>query len=96
MRGDREDMAKSSQSSRGCSSTDYSHSPPLSKIALSPKQKLQIEVISIDEYLQELSTKYPESKATIDSLLDKLGKIVHLADGADLRELCGPFDGGLN
>jgi hypothetical protein len=90
-------MAKSSQSSAGYSSTDYTHSR-LYKIALNPKQKLQIEVITIDEYLQELSTKYPESRQTVDSLRDTLGKIVHLADGADVTELCGRFDdaGGWN
>ncbi|HEX6253811.1 MAG TPA: hypothetical protein VFZ55_06290 [Nitrososphaera sp.] len=83
-------MAKSSKSSSGCSSTDYTNSPPLYKIALSPKQKLQIEIINLDNDLEQLALRAPSIKSLVDKIRDTLGRIVHLADGADVRQLCGP------
>ena len=61
---------------------------------LSLKQKLQLEIITIDEYLETLSDKHPESKHTLDSFRDTLGRIVHLAEGLDVDKYCSnPFMG---
>jgi len=77
--------------------TTHHDNDKFNSTGLSPKQKLQLEIIMIDEYLEQLGDKYPESRPTIDHLRDVLGRIMHLTEGVDVRELCeGPFTGGMN
>jgi hypothetical protein len=65
---------------------------------LSPKQKLQIEIINADAYLEHFTTHYPQSRPVVDHLRDALGQIMHLSEGVDVTEFCQSqfVEGGLN
>jgi hypothetical protein len=58
---------------------------------LTHKQKFQLEIITADEYLEQLVKLHPESSHIINPLRDSLGVIVHFVHGVDVRELCSPF-----
>jgi hypothetical protein len=62
--------------------------PPL---VLTPKQRIQYEIIDIDDDLWKLAHKHPSSKPTISRIRNVLGLVVHLLDGCDVREFCSVY-----
>jgi len=61
---------------------------------LTYKQRLQYELIDIDDDLKRFAHVYPQSQCIVDRIRDMLGRCVHLMDGVDTLDFCSPFTNG--
>ena len=60
---------------------------------LSYKQRLQYELIDIDQDLQRFVLLYPQAQPITDRIRDMVGRCVHFMDGVDTQEFCSGFGG---
>jgi hypothetical protein len=55
---------------------------------MSPKQRLQLEIVDIDEDLERSTTVYPSAGPTIAGIRESLGRYIHVVNGVDVLEFC--------
>jgi hypothetical protein len=56
---------------------------------LNNKQQIQLELIAIDFYLQQIAVRYPKScMGCVDKIRFALAHVIFLHDGVDLQEFC--------
>ena len=61
---------------------------------LTHKQRLQYEIIDIDQDLNRFASSHPMARGLTDRIRNTLGRCTHIMDGCDVAEFCNPYNDG--